>query len=74
MDMYAQEKADIYNKNMKEKITTAVNEVTFNPASHIQKAKLFQFMGIKAESKTSKGSDQWDRAHLEALAKRYKED
>lgn len=70
MQKLAQEKADIYNTNRKEKLNREVQKELskgFNPSSSVQKEAFFKSLGIESESLTNKGQDQWNRKELEKL-------
>jgi hypothetical protein len=71
MQLFAQHKADIYNKSYQEKIhTPTIPYPVFSAASPQQKQELFSLLNLQSE-KTSKttGSPSWDRSQVERVNK-----
>lgn len=69
----ATEKANIYNKNIDDRMITNESKgkynIKFNPASSTQKQEFFDWLDIESESETKTGAPQWNRKELERLQK-----
>lgn len=70
MEVFAIQKANLYNEKVKSRVEGKAKDIKFNPGSTKQKAMLFEFLGIKSEEETPKGQDKWDRDQLEILKKK----
>ncbi len=76
IELWAQHKADLYNRSYQDKIhTPTMPYPVFNPASPKQKQELFDMLGLKSE-KTSKdtGQPSWDRSQVERVHKENQQD
>lgn len=72
MNTLAYDKMIIYNKNKETKLIDSIKnkpDEKFNISSVKQKQEFFRWLGIESDTKTEKGTDQWNRDALEKLNK-----
>lgn len=66
----AETKANMWNKSYFSQIQNPqVEPPKFNPGSPLQKAEIFEMIGIESTTLTSSGSPQWDRKQIERVNK-----